>query len=159
MEMHFRLTSNHFGCYTPLKPSKELVSIFSLFFFSLFPCNRCKDEWLCITLVKVGTSYETLGICEGVLTLSDCFPTGSAGKWEVCPEGPRGGGTVIENRFSPMVDNGSQQKMMPGKQKKRMEHIIRSPEQGHLHPAPKRCERGESSWGILMAFILLLETG
>lgn len=91
--------------------------------------------------------------------LSDCFPTGSAGKWEVYPEGPRGGGTVIENRFSPMVDNGSQQKMMLGKQKKRKEHIIRSPEQGRLQPTPNRRGRGESSWGILMAFILLSETG
>lgn len=52
-----------------------------------------------MTLVKVGTSYETLGICEGVLTLSDCFPTGSVGKWEVYPEGPRGGGTVMRIDF------------------------------------------------------------
>lgn len=72
-----------------------------------------------MTLVKVGTSYETLGICEGVLTLSDCFPTGSTGKWEVYPEGPHGGGTVIENRFTPMVDNGSQQKNDAGEKRER----------------------------------------
>ncbi|KAL1268073.1 hypothetical protein QQF64_033436 [Cirrhinus molitorella] len=86
-------------------------------------------------------------LCEGVLTLSDCFPTGSAGKWEVYPEGPRGGGTVIENRFSPMVDNGSQQKMMLGKRKKKKQHIIRRPEQGRLHPALKRRGRRERVTG------------
>ncbi len=52
-----------------------------------------------MTLVKVGTSYETLGIWEGVLTLNDCSPTGSTGKWEVYPEGPREGGTVMRINF------------------------------------------------------------
>lgn len=95
-----------------------------------------------MTLVKVGTSYETHGICEGGLTLSDCFPTESAGKWEIYPEGSLGGGTAIENRFLPKVDNGSQQKMMLGGEKKRKEHIIMSPEQGHLHPGPRWRGRG-----------------
>lgn len=101
-----------------------------------------------MTLVKVGTSYETHGICEGGLTLSDCFPTESAGKWEIYPEGSLRGGTVIENRFSPKVDNGSQQENDAGGRGvgvggvKRKEHIIMSPEQGCLHPGPRRRGRG-----------------
>lgn len=153
----FRLTSCHFLCYPPLKPSKELVSIFSLFFFSLFPCNRCKDEWLCMTLVKVGTSYETHGICKGGLTLSDCFPTESTGKWEIYSEGSLGGGTAIENRFSPKVDNGSQPKIMLGEKEKGAYY-----HESGARPSPPRPEEAwawERSWGILMAFILLSETG
>lgn len=118
-----------------------------------------------MTLVKVGTSYETHGICEGGLTLSDCFPTESAGKWEIYPEGSLRGGTVIENRFSPKVDNGSQQENDAGG---RGVGAGGGEEKGaHYHesgarlspPRPEEAWAWESSWGILMAFILLSETG
>lgn len=66
---------------------RSLLAFLALLFPLPFPCHRCEDEELCVTLVKKGPSYESPSICEAGLTLSDCFPAGCIRKCAIYPEG------------------------------------------------------------------------